>query len=82
MTAELAVRCDTLGGPANGGVTFRPRRVFRLSTILLMGHLQLEDFRPGGNVDGDLLRQIAVGDAVADFRDVAHLRRQGPTPSS
>ena len=38
------------------------------------GVLQLEDLAL--DVDGDLLRQVAVGDRRRDERDVAHLRRQ------
>src|SRR5438309_2295507 len=38
------------------------------------GVLQLQDLAL--HVDGDLLRQIAVGDSRGDLRDVAHLRGQ------
>src|SRR5206468_39827 len=38
------------------------------------GVFELEDF--AAHVDGDLLRQVAVGDGGGDFGDVADLRRQ------
>ena len=38
------------------------------------GVLQLQDL--AADVDGDLLRQVAVGDGDRDLGDVAHLRGQ------
>jgi hypothetical protein len=42
--------------------------------------LQLEHL--AAHIDGDLLRQVAIGDGGRDFSDVADLRRSGSTPWS
>src|SRR5207244_2891038 len=69
LTAELAFRahfpCDT--------------RHFRRKRPKLIDHrvdrvLELEDF--AFDIDGDLLREVAVGDGSSDLGDVADLRSQ------
>ena len=50
------------------------------STIVLMVSLSCENL--AAHIDGDLLRQVAVGDGDRDLGDVAHLRRSGCWPSN
>src|SRR6185369_16918111 len=63
LGADLAGDASRLGGEAVELVDHRVDRV-----------LQLEDLAP--DVDGDLLRQVALRDRGGDLRDVADLRRQ------
>ena len=75
LAAELAVGADLarharhLGGE---GVELIHHRVERF--------LQLQDF--AADVDGDLLRQVALRDRGRDLGDVAHLAGQVAAPSS
>src|SRR5205814_4485649 len=69
LAAELAFGADLA----------RDARHFAGEGVELVDHgvdgvFQLEDF--AAHVDGDLLRQVAVGDRGGHFRDVADLRRQ------
>ena len=66
LAAELALGADLA----------RHARHFRGEAVELVDHrvdgvLQLEDL--AAHVDGDLLRQVAVGDGGGHFGDVAHL---------
>ena len=69
LAAELALGADLardardLGGERGELVDHRVDRVLQLGDLAL-------------DVDGDLLRQVAVRDGGRDLRDVAHLRRQ------
>ena len=69
--------------PAFGADLARHPRHFRRERAQLIDHrvqrfLQQQDL--AAHVDGDLLRQIAVGDRGRHLGDVAHLRRQVATP--
>ena len=75
LAAELAFGADLA----------RDARHLRREGVQLIDHrvdgvLQLENLAL--HVDGDLARQVAVGDRGRDLGDVAHLRRSGSTPSS
>ena len=64
--------------------SLRDARHFRGERVELIDHrvdgvLQLEDL--AAHVDGDLLRQVAVGDRGRDVGDVAHLVGQVARPS-
>ena len=69
LAAELAFGADL----ARHARHFRGERA-ELIDHRVDGVLQLEELAL--DVDGDLLRQIAVGDGRGDFGDVAHLRGQ------
>ena len=69
LTAELAFGADFARDASDLG----GERV-QLIDHRVDGVFQLQDF--AFDVDGDLLRQIAVGDGGRDLRDVAHLAGQ------
>ncbi len=69
LAAELAVGADFAGHARD----FRGERA-QLIDHRVDGFLELQDF--AAHVDGDLLRQVAVGDRDGHFGDVAHLRGQ------
>src|SRR5205823_10052494 len=69
LASELAFRTDFTRDASH----FRGERV-QLIDHRVDGVLQLQDLAL--HVDGDLLRQIAVGDCGGDERDVAHLAGQ------
>src|SRR5207253_465324 len=69
LAAELTLGADLAGHPGD----FRCVAA-RLSSDVVDGVLELEDLAP--DVDGDLLRQVAVGDRRGDVGDVADLGRQ------
>ena len=69
LAAELAVGADL----ARDARDFRRERP-QLVDHRVDGFLQLQDL--AADVDGDLLREVAVGDGDRHVGDVAHLRRQ------
>src|SRR5581483_11820062 len=66
LAAELPFRADLPGHPGDLGGEGR-----QLVDHLVDGGLQLEDLPPG--VDGDVLRQVALGHGGGDLGDVADL---------
>ena len=75
LAAELAVGADL----ARHARHFRGERA-QLVDHRVDGFLELQDF--AAHVDGDLLRQVAVGDGDRHLGDVADLRGEVATPSS
>ena len=75
---------DGLSAESSFGTDFaRDARDLRREAVELVDHrvdrvLELEDF--AAHVDGDLLREVAVGDGRRDVGDVTHLRRQVRRP--
>src|SRR5207248_1481027 len=63
-----------LGGYVAGDTGHLVREGVELVDHRVDGVLELEDLAP--DVDGDLLREVAVGDSGGDFGDIAHLARQ------
>ena len=75
LAAELAFGADLAGHAGHLGGEGAELVDHRVD-----GVLQLEDLAL--DVDGDLLRQVAVGDGGGHLGDVAHLARSGCRPSS
>ena len=75
LAAELALGADL----ARDARHLRGERA-QLVDHRVDGFLELQDL--AAHVDGDLLRQVAVGDRDRHVGDVAHLRGQVAAPSS
>ena len=73
LAAELALGADLAGHAGH----FAGEAV-QLIDHHVDGFLQLQDL--AAHVDGDLLRQVAVGDGGRHFGDVADLGRSGSPP--
>src|SRR5207249_4965628 len=69
LAAEVAFGTDFAGDAGDFA-----GQAFQLVALQVDGFLQLEDL--AANVDGDLLREVALGDGGRDVGDVAHLGRQ------